>query len=306
MNKKLIGNYDKQYMNIIEEVMTKGYYDQNRTGVATYKLPHQIMQFDLSEEFPILQTKKVAFKTAVKELLWIYKEQSNDVTKLQEENVHIWDEWVDENNTIGKAYGYQVEKFNQIDKLIESLKNNPQDRRMLISLWNIEDLPEMQLQPCCFLTMWDVTDGKLNCMLVQRSGDLPLGVPFNTTQYAVLVHMIAQVTGLKPGLLTHVINNAHIYENQLEGMREQLSRYKKMEDVNWKLSFNEMISNFDDGVERALIEIENDEKQYEEVLQSTPKLKLNPEIKDFYEFTINDIILEDYKSLDNIKMPVAV
>lgn len=306
MNKKLIGNYDKQYMSIIEEVMTKGYYDQNRTGVATYKLPHQIMQFDLSEEFPILQTKKVAFKTAVKELLWIYKEQSNDVTKLQEQNVHIWDEWVDENNTIGKAYGYQVKKFNQIDKLIESLKNNPQDRRMLISLWNIEDLPEMQLQPCCFLTMWDVTDGRLNCMLVQRSGDLPLGVPFNTTQYAVLVHMIAQVTGLKPGLLTHVINNAHIYENQLEGMREQLSRYKNMEDVNWKISFNEMISNFDDGVERALIEIENDEKQYEEVLQSTPKLKLNPEIKDFYEFTINDIILEDYKSLDNIKMPVAV
>ena len=123
--------YDKKYLALVDDILENGYYDNNRTGMPTYKLPHQIMQFNLQKEFPILTTKFVAFKTAVKEMLWIYKDQSNDVTKLQEQNVHIWDEWVDENNTIGRGYGYQIEKFNQIDKLIESLKTNPQDRRML-------------------------------------------------------------------------------------------------------------------------------------------------------------------------------
>ena len=215
-----------------------------------------------------ITTKFVAFKTAVKEMLWIYRDQSNDVTKLQEQNVHIWDEWVDENNTIGRGYGYQIAKFNQIDKLIETLKTNPQDRRMLMTMWNIEDLPHMTLQPCCFMTLWDVTDGKLNCMLIQRSGDIPLGVPFNTSQYAVLVHLIAQVTGLKPGLFTHVINNAHIYENQVEGMKLQLTRA-------------------------------NDE--YE-----APKLWINPEITNFYDFTADDIKLIDYKYHPAIKMEVSV
>ena len=178
------------------------------------------------------------------------------------------DEWVDENNTIGRGYGYQIAKFNQIDKLIETLKTNPQDRRMLMTMWNIEDLPHMTLQPCCFMTLWDVTDGKLNCMLIQRSGDIPLGVPFNTSQYAVLVHLIAQVTGLKPGLFTHVINNAHIYENQVEGMKLQLTRA-------------------------------NDE--YE-----APKLWINPEITNFYDFTADDIKLIDYKYHPAIKMEVSV
>ena len=255
-------------LSIVENILSNGYYDNNRTGMPTYKLPHQIMQFNLEKEFPILTTKFVAFKTAVKEMLWIYKDQSNDVTKLQEQNVRIWDEWVDENNTIGRGYGYQIAKFNQIDKLIETLKTNPQDRRMLMTMWNIEDLPHMTLQPCCFMTMWDVTDGKLNCMLIQRSGDIPLGVPFNTSQYAVLVHLIAQVTGLKPGLFTHVINNAHIYENQIEGMKLQLTRA-------------------------------NDE--YE-----APKLWINPEITDFYDFTADDIKLIDYKYHPAIKMEVSV
>ncbi|MEK6264666.1 MAG: thymidylate synthase [Clostridium sp.] len=255
---------DSQYLKIAENILKRGYYAQNRTGVATYKLPHQIMQFDLEEEFPILTTKFVAFKTAVKELLWIFKDQSNDVKKLQEQNVHIWDEWALEDGTIGKAYGYQIAKYHQIDKLIEALKNNPQDRRMMMNLWNIEDLPQMALQPCCFLTLWDVTDGRLNCMLVQRSGDTALGVPFNTTQYAVLVHMLAKVTGLKPGLFTHVINNAHIYENHIEGLKLQISR--KLEAVD------------------------------------APKIWINPEIKDFYDFTPEDIKLIDYKHLGKINM----
>ena len=229
--------YDKQYLNIVENILENGYYDQNRTGVATYKLPHQIMQFDLEKEFPILTTKFVAFKTAVKELLWI-------------------------------SYGWVVKKFDQLDKLIDALKNNPQDRRMMINLWQIPYLDTGALHPCCFLTMWDVTDGRLNCMLVQRSGDIPLGVPFNTSQYAVLVHLLAQVTGLKPGLFTHVINNAHIYENQVEGMKLQLTRK---------------------------------DEAYE-----APKLWINPEIKDFYDFTPEDIKLVDYKHHEAIKMEVSV
>lgn len=173
-----------------------------------------------------------------------------------------------EDGTIGKAYGYQIKKYRQVDKLIETLKTNPQDRRMIVNLWNIEDLPEMALQPCAFLTLWDVTDGRLNCMLVQRSGDIGLGVPFNMTQYAVLVHLIAQVTDLRPGLFTHVINNAHIYENHVEALKLQLSRR-------------------------------------EEALPA-PKLIINPEIKDFYKFTPDDIKLDDYKHLGKIEMEVAV
>ena len=260
----MLNEMDRQYLKIAENILKRGYHDQNRTGVSTYKLPHQIMQFDLEEEFPILTTKNVAFKTAVKELLWIFKDQSNDVKKLQEQNVHIWDEWANDDGTIGKAYGYQIAKYHQIDNLIESLKNNPQDRRMLMNLWNIEDLPEMALQPCCFLTLWDVTDGRLNCMLVQRSGDMALGVPFNTSQYAVLVHLIARVTGLKVGLFTHVINNAHIYENHIEGLKLQISRKAEALDA--------------------------------------PKLWINPEIKNFYDFTPQDVKLIDYKHLGKIDM----
>lgn len=260
----MLNEADRQYLKIVERVLNKGYLAKNRTSIDAIKVPHQIMQFDLAEEFPILTTKFVAFKTAVKEMLWIYKDQSNDVRKLQNQNVHIWDEWMNEYGTIGKAYGYQIEKYHQIDKLIESLKTNPQDRRMIMNMWNIEDLPEMALQPCCFLTLWDVTDGNLNCMLIQRSGDLGLGVPFNTTQYAVLVHMLAQVTGLKPGLLTHVINNAHVYVNHVDGLKVQLARKNE-------------------GFE-------------------APKLWINPEIKNFYDFTAEDVKLIDYKHLSKIDM----
>lgn len=260
--------YDEKYLAIVKDILENGYHDDNRTGIPTFKLPHQVMQFNLQKEFPILTTKFVAFKTAVKEMLWIFKDQSNDVKKLQEQNVSIWDEWMMEDGTIGTAYGWVVKKFDQIDKLIDSLKNNPQDRRMMINLWQIPYLETGALAPCCFLTMWDVTDGYLNCMLVQRSGDMGLGVPFNTTQYAVLVHMIAQVTGLKPGLLTHVINNAHIYENQVDGLSLQLTRA-------------------------------ND--AYE-----APKFWINPEIKNFYNFTADDVKLIDYKHHPSIKMEVAV
>ncbi len=260
--------YDDKYLDIVNNVLEYGYFDNNRTGMKTYKLPHQIMQFDLQKEFPILTTKKVAFKTAVKELLWIFQDQSNDVKKLREKGVNIWNEWEMEDGTIGTAYGYIVDKFDQVDKLIYSLKNNPQDRRMMINLWQIPYLETGALPPCCFLTMWDVTDGKLNCMLVQRSGDLGLGVPFNTTQYAVLTHLIAQSCGLEVGLFTHVINNAHIYENHKDALLTQLERKNEAFEA--------------------------------------PKLVINKEIKDFYDFTIDDINLEDYHFHNKIQMEVSV
>ncbi len=263
-----MSDYDRQYLNIVENILDHGYYDQNRTGIPTYKLPHQIMQFDLEKEFPILTTKKVAFKTAVKEILWIYQKQSNDVNELHKQNVHIWDEWMQEDGTIGTAYGYVIRKYHQMDQLLKDLKTDPQSRRMMVNLWQIPELPTGALAPCCFLSMWDVTDGRLNCMLVQRSGDMGLGVPFNTTQYAVLTHLIAQSVGYRPGLLTHVISNAHVYENQVEPLKLQLSR--------------------------------------KNLAYPAPKLWIDPSITDFYSFEPKHIKLVDYQYHEKISMEVAV
>lgn len=261
---------DLQYLNIAKNIIKYGYYSNNRTGIPTYKLPHQIMHFNLQEEFPILSSKHVAFKTAIKEILWIWQKQSNDVRELQKMGCYVWDEWAREDGTIGKAYGYQIKKFHQLDKLIDTLKNDNQSRRMIVTLWNNEDLDDMALQPCAYETLWDVTDGYLNCMLIQRSGDWGLGVPFNFTQYATLIHLIAQVTDLKPGLFTHIINNAHIYENHVDTIKTQISR-----------------------LEEAL-KIE------------PPKLEINPNIKNFYDFSIDDINLVGYNDLGVLKMKVAV
>ena len=259
---------DTQYLDMVERILKQGYYSNNRTGIPTYKLPHQMFQFDLEKEFPILTTKFVAFKTAVKEILWIWQLQSNDVRELQMMNCHVWDEWMRPDGTIGKAYGYQIRKYKQVDHLLDMLRHDPQNRRMIVTLWNIEDLPDMALQPCAFQTLWDVSDGRLNCMLVQRSGDMGLGVPFNMTQYAVLIHLIAQTVGLKPGLFTHVINNAHIYENHVEAMKTQLSRRGQAFPA--------------------------------------PRLCINPDIHDFYQFTIDDIALDGYQHLGKLPMEVAV
>lgn len=260
---------DTKYLDIVQNILDNGRLGQNRTGMPAYKLPHQIMQFDLEKEFPILTTKFVAFKTSVKEILWIWQKQSNDVRVLQQWNCHVWDEWMQADGTIGKAYGYQLAKYHQVDTLLKTLKENPQSRRMVVSMWNVEDLPEMALQPCAFLTMWDVSaDNRLNCMLVQRSGDMGLGIPFNMAQYAALVCMIAQVSGLRPGLFTHVINNAHIYENHVETLKTQLARRNEA--------------------------------------YPAPRLQLNPEIKDFYDFKPEDIVLENYQHLGKLPMKVSV
>ena len=262
-------NADKQYLGIVKNILENGSLGNNRTGMPAYKLPHQIMQFDLEKEFPILTTKFVAFKTSIKEILWIWQKQSNDVRELQKWNCYIWDEWMLNDSTIGKAYGYQLKEYKQVDTLLDLLKNNPESRRMVVDLWNVKDLPEMALYPCAFLTMWDVTsDGRLNCMLVQRSGDMGLGVPFNMAQYAALTHMIAQVSGLKAGLFTHVINNAHIYQNHVEALKVQLARL---------------------------------DEAYE-----APKIVLNKDVKNFYDFKPEDIVLENYKHHGKLPMAVSV
>ena len=227
-------------------------------------------------------------------MLWIYQAQSNDVRWLQERNVHIWDLWqIDENgdwrdektgevlkhfdpkfaNTIGTAYGYIVKRFKLMDRLIDSLKNNVNDRRRVISLWQDEYLDTAVLPSCVWSSEWDVTNGTLNAWVHQRSCDVPLGLPFNVTQYAVLLKMLAQVTGLKAGTIDWSIKDAHIYVNQVDGIKEQLERFHTKGDLK------------------------------------APELWLNPEIKDFYDFDsskdIKDIKLIGYEHMGKIKFPLA-
>ncbi len=283
-----MSKWDKEYINLCKEILEKGTRVENRTGIDTIKIPFKSFEFDLEEEFPILTTKFVAFKSAVLEMLWFYQAKSNDVRWLQERGVKIWNEWeIDENgdylgrkfpkewaHTIGTAYGYIVNKFNLTDNLIDKLKNKPTDRRMIMSLWQNDYLETAVLPSCVWNSMWDVTDGKLNGIVTCRSNDVPLGMPFNILQYAVLLHMLAQVTGLKPGKLYYNAKDLHIYVNQIDGIKEQIKRYEELGDY------------------------------------PAPKLWLNPEIKDFFSFDnskeLKDIKLVDYKHHGKIQMPVAV
>lgn len=286
--------WDKIYCNLCENILTNGVQVANRTGIDTIKLPSAHFQLNVGEEFPILTTKQLFIRQAVLEMLWIYQAQSNDVRWLQERNVHIWDLWqIDENgdwrdektgevlkhfdpkfaNTIGTAYGYIVKRFKLMDRLIDSLKNNVNDRRRVISLWQDEYLDTAVLPSCVWSSEWDVTNGTLNAWVHQRSCDVPLGLPFNVTQYAVLLKMLAQVTGLKAGTIDWSIKDAHIYVNQVDGIKEQLERFRTKGDLK------------------------------------APELWLNPEIKDFYDFDsskdIKDIKLIGYEHMGKIKFPLA-
>lgn len=283
-----MSKWDKKYIELCEEILEKGIKVKNRTGIDTIKLPFKSFEFDLEEEFPILTTKFVAFKSAVLEMLWFYQAKSNDVRWLQERGVKIWNEWEINDDgtyqdrkfpkewahTIGTAYGYIVNKFNMTDNLIKELKENPTNRRMIMSLWQDDYIKSAVLPSCVWNSMWDVTDGKLNAIVTCRSNDVPLGMPFNITQYAVLIHLLAQVTGLKPGKLYYNAKDVHIYENQIDGIKEQIKRYYKLGDFE------------------------------------APKLWINPEIKDFFNFDnskeLKDIKLIDYKHHGKISLPVAV
>ncbi len=320
-----MSQFDEQYINLCRRILEQGekivnyqktdrrsakvasaipdHTAQAASSAETIRLPHQILQFDLESEFPILVSKKVGFKTAVLEILWIYQAASNDVRWLKERNVKIWDEWeISESgeyqgrnlnqifaekhpsepkenfaHTIGTAYGWIVKKYNLIENLIETLKTNPGNRRMVLSLWQNEWLETAALPSCVWNTEWNLIDGRLNLLVNSRSSDVPLGLPFNVVQYAVLCHLIARTINAKPGQMTFVTNDAHIYENQIDGIKEQISRYEKALKSN--------------------------------SLPKAPKLWINPDIKDFYAFDnsreLKDIKLENYENLGVIKMPVT-
>lgn len=233
-------SYEEQYLSILHNIYFNGFEDGTnaRTGVATKRLPNQIIKVDLQEEFPILKSKTVMWKSAIEEILWIMRDRSNNIKDLRP---HIWDEWADESGSIGKAYGYQVDNPvrikvkgvmkaypSQVHYVLGRLKEDPTDRRCLITIWNTHDLEEMNLVPCCHTSTWNLDGGRLNCLLDQRSGDFPVGVPFNTTQYAALTYFFARHLGVEPGILLHVIADAHIYDRQMEGVAEQLDNADAM------------------------------------------------------------------------------
>ena len=261
----------KQYLEILRDVMENGQDADNRTGIYARKVFGRQMRFDLSKGFPLVTTKKTFFRGIVHELIWLLSGNTN-IKYLQDNNVHIWDEWADENGDLGPVYGHQWRNFNsqgydQIRDIIERIKKNPQDRRIIVSAWNPAQIEQMALPPCHCFFQFDVTpDGKLNCMLYQRSCDLFLGVPFNIASYSLLTMMIAQVCGLKPGEFVHTLGNAHIYSNHFEQVKLQLTR---------------------------------------EPLP-LPMVKINPDVKDIDDFKFEDFELVDYQSHSVIKGDVAV
>ncbi|ANB49354.1 thymidylate synthase [Bacillus velezensis] len=276
--------FDKQYNTIINDIINNGVSDEEfdvRTKWDTDGAPaHTLsviskqMRFDNSE-VPILTTKKVAWKTAIKELLWIWQLKSNNVNELNKMGVHIWDQWKQEDGTIGKAYGYQLgkknrilngEKVDQVDYLIHQLKNNPSSRRHITTLWNPDELDSMALTPCVYGTQWLIKGGKLHLEVFCRSSDLALGNPFNVFQYNVLQRMIAQVTGYELGEYIFNIGDCHVYTRHIDNLKIQMDR-----------------------------------EQHE-----APELWINPDVKDFYDFTIDDFRLVNYKHGDKLYFEVAV
>lgn len=266
---------DKIFKSEVAELLSNGFNDKDYTvrpkwpdgeAAHTIKTFCVVRRYDLSKEFPILTLRTQAFKGAVRELLWMWQKKSNVVKELGK-SAPIWKAWEGEDGTIGKTYGYQLGKkshysygtFDQVDNLIYLLKNRPMDRRMITTMWCPNDLNEMNLPPCVYETLWDVTDGKLNCTVVQRSGDTLAAASsggWDTIQYAVLVHMLAQVCGYQPGELVHIVNNLHIYDRHVEAVKAIM-----------------------------------DNPEY-----LAPILKVNPEVKDFYSFTEDDFKLIDYQS----------
>ena len=221
----------KQYLDLLEHVMEHGIRKEDRTGTGTISVFGYQMRFNLSEGFPLLTTKKLHTKSIIHELLWFLQGDTN--TKyLNDNGVRIWNEWAGEDGELGRIYGYQWRSWtapeqgniDQISRVIESIKKNPDSRRHIVSAWNVSDLEKMALPPCHILFQFYVADGKLSCQLYQRSADIFLGVPFNIASYALLLMMVAQVTGLEPGDFVHTLGDAHIYLNHIEQVKQQLTR----------------------------------------------------------------------------------
>ena len=260
----------QQYLDLLRDIMENGVDKMDRTGTGTRSVFGRQMRFDLSKGFPLVTTKKVHFKSIIYELLWFLKGDTN-VKYLQDHGVRIWNEWADENGELGPVYGSQWRNWNgegidQIAEVIATLKKNPNDRRMIVSAWNVGKIAEMHLPPCHMMFQFYVANNKLSCMLYQRSCDMFLGVPFNIASYALLTMMVAQVCGYEPGEFVHTLGDTHIYHNHFEQVKEQLSHTP----------------------------------------YPLPQMKINPAVKDINDFKYEDFELVNYQSYDTIKAKVAV
>lgn len=263
----------KQYLNLLDHVLKNGVKKEDRTGTGTISTFGYQMRFNLQDGFPLLTTKKLHIKSIIYELLWFLNGDTN-IKYLNDHKVNIWNEWADENGDLGNIYGYQWrswpapngESVDQISQIIDSIKNNPDSRRHIVSAWNVGDLKNMALPPCHILVQFYVANGKLSCQLYQRSADIFLGVPFNIASYAILLKMVAQATGLEPFEFVHTLGDAHIYSNHIDQVKLQLSREPK----------------------------------------SLPNLKMNPDKKDIFSFEFDDFELEKYDPHPHIKGEISV
>lgn len=263
----------KQYHDLLRHVLDHGVKKEDRTGTGTISVFGHQLRCNLEEGFPLLTTKKLHTRSIIHELLWFLKGETN-IKYLKDNGVTIWDEWADENGNLGPVYGKQWRSWptpdgghiDQISQLIEHIRKNPDSRRLIVSAWNVSEIPNMALPPCHLLFQFYVAEGRLSCQLYQRSADVFLGVPFNIASYALLTHMVAQVCGLKPGDFVHTFGDVHIYSNHMEQVQLQLSREPR----------------------------------------TLPKLQLNPLIKNIFDFTFDDIAIIDYDPWPAIKAPVAV
>jgi thymidylate synthase len=263
----------QQYLSLLRHILDNGVHKSDRTGTGTTSVFGYQMRFDLAEGFPMVTTKKLHLKSIIHELLWFLQGDTN-IAYLREHGVRIWDEWADEEGNLGPVYGHQWRSwtgadgstYDQIRNVVEEIKRNPDSRRLIVSAWNVGDLPKMALSPCHALFQFYVANGKLSCQLYQRSADVFLGVPFNIASYALLTLMIAQVCNLQPGEFIHTFGDVHLYSNHIEQAELQLTR-----------------------------------KPY-----ALPQMRLNPEVRDIFSFRFEDFSLEDYKSHPHIKAPVAV
>jgi thymidylate synthase len=263
----------KQYHDLLKHVLAHGNIKTDRTGTGTTSVFGYQMRFDLNDGFPLLTTKKLHLKSIIHELLW-FLQGSTNIAYLKENGVRIWDEWADENGNLGPVYGYQWRSWpkpdgshiDQITQVINAIKKTPDSRRLIVSAWNVADVDQMKLPPCHAFFQFYVADGKLSCQLYQRSADIFLGVPFNIASYALLTMMVAQVCELKLGDFVHTLGDAHIYSNHMEQVQEQLSRTPK----------------------------------------ALPQMRLNPFVKDIFDFKFEDFSLENYDPYPAIKGLVAV
>ena len=262
----------RQYLELMRHVLAHGHRKADRTGTGTLSVFGYQMRFNLAEGFPLVTTKKCHLKSIIYELLWFLRGDTN-IKFLNEHGVTIWDEWADKNGNLGPIYGHQWRSWNtngehvdQIAQAIDLIRKNPDSRRIIVSAWNVAELPEMKLAPCHVLFQFYVSEGKLSCQLYQRSADIFLGVPFNIASYALLTLMIAQVCKLEPGDFVHTFGDAHLYLNHLSQAREQLSREPR----------------------------------------KLPCMKLNPRVENIFDFEYEDFALEGYDPHPAIKAPVAV